>query len=41
MFSTVPATHGGALLKTMAPASQVEISFYLYVLVALCVLLAV
>jgi hypothetical protein len=29
------------MLKTMAPASQVELSFYLYEIVALCVLLAV
>jgi hypothetical protein len=41
MLPTVPVTHGGVMLKTMAPASQAELSFYLCVLVVLCVILAV
>jgi hypothetical protein len=40
MLPPIRATHGGALLKTMVPTSQTELSFYLCVLVALCVLLA-
>jgi hypothetical protein len=35
MLPTVPATPGGVMLKTMASASQVELSFYL--LCACCV----